>query len=80
MILIFIINTKINFCILLFNKFYVFGKWNKSLFKILQKKIELENLHYEGALKFQNETIDNSEHFISHVSDKYDNFSQKQSI
>lgn len=48
--------------------------------KILQKKIELENLHYEGALKFQNETIDNSEHFISHVSDKYDNFSQKQSI
>ena len=39
MISIFNINTKINFCILLFNKFYVFGKWNKSLFKILQKKI-----------------------------------------
>ena len=31
MISIFIINTKINFCILLFNEFYVFGKWNKSL-------------------------------------------------
>jgi hypothetical protein len=37
MISVFIINTKINFCILFFNEFYVFGKWNKSLFKILQK-------------------------------------------
>ena len=37
MISIFIINTKINFCILLFNEFYVFGKW-KSSFEILQKK------------------------------------------
>ena len=39
MISIFIINTKINFCILLFNEFYVFKKWNKSLFKILKKTI-----------------------------------------
>ena len=37
MISIFIINTKINFCILLFKEFYVFAKWNKSFFKILQK-------------------------------------------
>ena len=37
MILIFIINTKINFCILLFNEFYVFEKWNKSFVKNLQK-------------------------------------------
>ena len=37
MISIFTTNTKINFCILLFNEFYVFGKWNKSLLKILQK-------------------------------------------
>jgi hypothetical protein len=37
MISIFTIITKINFCILLFDEFYVFGKWNKSSFKILQK-------------------------------------------
>ena len=36
---IFIMNAKNNFCILLFNEFYVFGKWNKSSFKNLQKKI-----------------------------------------
>ena len=37
MISIFILNTKINFCILLFTEFYVFRKWNKSLFKIYKK-------------------------------------------
>ena len=31
----FIINNKINFCIPHFCKFYVFWKWNKSLFKNL---------------------------------------------
>ena len=43
---IFTTNTKINFCILLFNKFYVFWKCNKSLLKILQKNyfLNLESL------------------------------------
>ena len=39
---IFTTNTKINFCILLFDKFYFFGKWNKSLFKILRKNYFLQ--------------------------------------
>jgi hypothetical protein len=39
MISIFIINTKFNFCILLFHEFYVFEKWNKSFVKNLQKII-----------------------------------------
>ena len=42
MISMFIINRKNYFCILLFCKFYVFWKWNKSLFKNLQKKLFLQ--------------------------------------
>ena len=38
MISMIIINTKINFCILLIYEFYVFWKWKKSPIKNLQKK------------------------------------------
>jgi hypothetical protein len=49
----FTINTKINFCILLFNEFYVFGNWNKRLFKFLQKNHfrNLESLFNDMRIK-----------------------------
>ena len=53
-------NTKINFCILLFNKFCVFGKWNKSLFKILKKIVFVIWSLYVAICK----VIDSAEFFL----------------